>query len=320
MKFVTSTVEEILSERRGLQRVRTQVGRAYVLTQLTGEVAVGDEVVLNTTAVELGLGTGGWHFVHWNLSRRELDAPGPGHIMKLRYTSLQIDTGSTEESDEYEEPADLDGLPVVACSLHSQVAAVAVAFAEKATGARLAYVMTDGAALPLALSDLVATMQERGLLSFTVTAGHAFGGSYEAVSVPSALLVAKWAGADAVVCGMGPGVVGTGTHFGHTATEVATICQAADALGGTSIVAVRYSEADERPRHRGVSHHNEAAKRLASQAWLAPEPAASDPDVGALLSRHSLRVTTMGRSYDDDPAFFRWAAAAGVAAAAKINR
>ena len=320
MKFMTSTVDEILSERRGLQRVRTEVGRAYVLTQLTGGVAVGDEVVLNTTAVELGLGTGGWHFVHWNLSRRELDAPGPGHIVKLRYTSLQIDTGSTEETEGYEEPVDLGGLPVVACSVHSQVAAVAVAFADKAPGARLAYVMTDGAALPLALSDLVATLQERGLLAFTVTAGHAFGGSYEAVSVPSALLVARWAGADAVVCGMGPGVVGTGTQFGHTATEVATICQAADALGGTAIVAVRYSDADERPRHRGVSHHNEAAKRLASQAWWAPEPVASDPDVGALFSRHSLRVTTMGRSYDDDPEFFRWAAAAGVAAATKINR
>ena len=320
MKFVTSTVDGILSERSGLQRVRTHAGRAYVLTQLTGEVAVGDEVVLNTTAVELGLGTGGWHFVHWNLRHRELDVPGPGHIMKLRYTSLQIDTGSTEESEEYDEPADLGGLPVVACSVHSQVAAVAAAFRDRAPGARLAYVMTDGAALPLALSDLVAAMQERDLLAFTVTAGHAFGGTYEAVSVPSALLVAKWAGADAVVCGMGPGVVGTGTQFGHTATEVATICQAADALGGTAIVAVRYSDADDRPRHRGFSHHGDAARRLAPNSWWAPEPAGSDPDIGALFESHGLRVTTMGRSYDDDPSFFRWAAAAGVAAAAKLNR
>ena len=34
-----------------------------------GTVAVGDRVVLNTTAVELGLGTGGWHVVHWNTAR-----------------------------------------------------------------------------------------------------------------------------------------------------------------------------------------------------------------------------------------------------------
>ena len=40
-----------------------------MLTQLTGRVDVGDAVVVNTTAVELGLGTGGWHVVHWNLAR-----------------------------------------------------------------------------------------------------------------------------------------------------------------------------------------------------------------------------------------------------------
>ena len=54
-------------------------------------------MVLNTTAVDLGLGTGGWHVVHWNLAREELDEPGPGHIMKLRYTSLQVDAGAAEE-------------------------------------------------------------------------------------------------------------------------------------------------------------------------------------------------------------------------------
>src|SRR6185436_13842581 len=97
--FRTHRVSAILAERPGLQRVLLDDGsRAYALTQLTGDVAEGDEVVVNTTAVELGLGTGGWHVVHWNLSRRELDQPGPGHIMKIRYTSLQVDTGSAEES------------------------------------------------------------------------------------------------------------------------------------------------------------------------------------------------------------------------------
>ena len=51
--------------------------RAYALTQLTGPVAVGDRVVVNTTAVELGLGTGGWHVVHWNLDRDAWSEPGP---------------------------------------------------------------------------------------------------------------------------------------------------------------------------------------------------------------------------------------------------
>src|SRR5688500_2962444 len=95
--FVTATVVELLSQRSGLQRVATDQGRAYALTALVGPVAVGDEVVLNTTAVELALGTGGWHVVHWNLARRAWSAPGGGHLMKLRYTSLQLDTGGAEE-------------------------------------------------------------------------------------------------------------------------------------------------------------------------------------------------------------------------------
>src|ERR1700712_5707096 len=92
--FRSVEVTEVLSERRGLQRARVGAERAYVLTQLTGPVAVGDRVVVNTTAVELGLGSGGWHIVHWNLTRGPWSEPGAGHLMKLRYTSLQVDTGA----------------------------------------------------------------------------------------------------------------------------------------------------------------------------------------------------------------------------------
>ena len=112
----------IRAERPGLQRVEVDGERAYVLTQLIGPVAVGDRVVVNTTAVDLGLGTGGWHVVHWNLARESWSEPGPGTVMKLRYTSLQVDAGAAEEDDGCR-PVDLGGRPVVACDLHSQVAA-----------------------------------------------------------------------------------------------------------------------------------------------------------------------------------------------------
>ena len=126
-RYTTSRVREITEERAGLQRVLLDDGsRAYVLTEVVGPVSAGDEVVLNTTAVDLGLGPGGWHVVHWNLARRDLWIPGGGHIMKLRYTSLQADTGSAEEHLD-DLPTDLDGLPVVVCSVHSQVPCVAVA-------------------------------------------------------------------------------------------------------------------------------------------------------------------------------------------------
>src|SRR5680860_325156 len=95
--FRTGAVVRELAAREGLQRIEVDLGdgpeRAYVLTQLTGAVTPGDRVVVNTTAVELGLGTGGWHVVHWNLSRETWSEQGPGHILKARYTSLQTDVG-----------------------------------------------------------------------------------------------------------------------------------------------------------------------------------------------------------------------------------
>ncbi|CAN5461611.1 hypothetical protein BH10ACT3_BH10ACT3_05790 [soil metagenome] len=336
--FRTAQVTELISTRTGLQRVRVRMpddsdARAYVLTQLVGDVAEGDDVIVNTTAVELGLGTGGWHFVHWNLSRDEFVRPGPEHIMKLRYTSLQFDAG-TDELGHPEADEPLGGLPVVVCSVHSQVATVAAAFASSSPGGRLAYVMTDGASLPLAMSDLVAAMREKGLLIGSVTAGHAFGGDLEAVTVASALgLAAHTLGADAIVVGMGPGVVGTGTTLGTTAIEVAPILDTVRALGGEPILCVRASDGDPRPRHQGISHHTVTSARLSTaRPWVAPIPpdAAELPgvrmaplgprlDAATLLESAGLHVTTMGRTVDQDPLFFAAAAAAGHLAAQMVT-
>jgi hypothetical protein len=304
--FTTAVVTVITSERPGLQRVELNNGRrAYVLTQLIGPVAAGDRVVVNTTAVDLGLGSGGWDVVHWNLARDSWSAPGAGHIMKLRYTSLQVDTGA-----EVEAGADLAGKPVVACDLHSQLAPVAAAFAEAAPGRQLSYVMTDSAALPLALSDLVADLVDTGVLAETITCGQAFGGGREAVNLHSALLVAA---GDAIVVAPGPGVVGTGSRFGFSGLEVAGVVDAVTRLGGLPIVAVRWSGADGRERHHGQSHHTTTALDLASHPALAPAPADgwAGPDVGG--------VTTMGRTQAEDPEFFRYAAAAGLAAAQLLD-
>jgi hypothetical protein len=328
-RFRTATVTEVLAERPGLARVATDAGRAYALTDLTGPVAAGDRVVLNTTAVDLGLGTGGWHVVHWNLARDGWDRPGPGHIMKLRYTSLQADTGAAEE-DHPDLPATLGGVPVVACSLHSQVAVVAAVVHHLRPAARVAYVMTDGAALPLALSDLVHALRERGVVAATVTAGHAFGGDLEAVAVPSALALARHvAGADVVVVGMGPGVVGTASPLGTTAVEVAGVVDAAAAMGARVALCCRASGADPRPRHRGVSHHVRTILGLAAVRPEVPLPATlagevvgatvvDGPDPAAVLAALGLAVTTMGRGPADDPPFFAAAASAGAWAAAAL--
>ena len=341
--FSTTRVTAVLVEREGLQRVELDSGRrAYVLTQLIGAVAVGDRVLVNTTAVELGLGTGGWDVVHWNLERDTWSEPGPGHIMKLRYTSLQVDTGAAEESHQYDDGRSGQGpIPVVALLLHSQLAAVAAAYKHVAPDRRLVYVMTDGAALPIALSDLVHDLRRCGLIDATVTAGQSFGGDHEAVSLSSGLAVARdVAGADAIVVGSGPGVVGTDTHLGFSGMEVVHIVAAATILGETPFIAARYSDADERPRHRGISHHlhsvldgidslgelsikvTVAVPTGVAYPRLEARTAEVDvPDVAALLAEAGVEVTTMGRTPAEDPGFFTWAGAAGVAAAlASVTR
>lgn len=318
--FRTGTVTTILSERPGIQRIEVDGERAYVLTQLIGPVAEGDEVVMNTTAVELGLGTGGWHVVHWNLSRREWSEPGAGHEMKLRYTSLQIDTGITVAEPQ---PKHRPSLPVVACFLHSQVACVARVFKERAPDRRLAYVMTDAGALSIALSDLVAELQADGLVDTTVTCGQAFGGDREAVSIFDAIGMTM--DHDAAVVGMGPGSLGTGMPAGFSGMDVVSVINAA-AKGPhlAPIVALRYSEADTRERHHGLSHHTLGVLLTVSEEAVAPIPRGEPhPDLGG---RHRIvevdvpdvsnwPYTSMGRTVAEDPKFFQYAAAAGVYAA-----
>lgn len=350
--FRSGSVVRILSERPGLQRVEVELGsgpeKAYVLPQLTGSVAAGDRVVVNTTAVDLGLGTGGWHFVHWNLERDEWIERGPGHILKARYTSLQSDVGSTEEHLDKETAAlnTIDGMPVVAAALHSQLPAVAVTIRALRPTARIAYVMTDGAALPLALSDVVADLRDRSLLDATITCGHAFGGDYEAVNVFSALFVARHvARADVAIVVMGPGIVGTNSTLGFTGIEVGSVLDAVEGLGGVPIACLRASFADDRDRHRGVSHHTLTTLTVATRSRvLVPIPAVGPaveqhlradlvtagidtrhdltaiaiPDVLALFVEHGLSISSMGRPAAADPVLFQCAAAAGAASVIRI--
>jgi Protein of unknown function (DUF3866) len=336
--YETFSVTEILSERPGFQRLLLSDGsRAYNLVDLTGLLAVGDSVIVNTTAVERGLGTGGWHVVHWNLSNTELRTPTGGHIMKMRYTSLQTDTGSFEEGNP-QATASLQGAPVIVCSLHSQMAAAAVAFHECSPHARLVYVMTDGAALPIMFSDLVAELRIQEVIAATVTCGHAFGGDTEAVNIASALVAAKHLHrADAIIVAMGPGVVGTGTSLGTTALETVDIATWAYRLDGDPIFALRGSSADERPRHVGISHHSRTALhflRAASIPVTVPvsaedvsvaegigdtEPTEIDDVFEVFTNEQRPRITTMGRDVRADPLFFRLSAAAGVAAAHRLE-
>lgn len=323
------------------------LGVALALTKLNGSVSVGDELVVNTTAVELGLGSGGLHFVLWNLSRRTLDTEAPGHIMKLRYTPLQHNVEAVEEKMPELPPAGLaaalDGMPVIAGSLHSQLLAVALAYRYARRSGKLVYIMTDGGCLPLAFSRTAAFASEEGLVDTTVTCGHAFGGDLEAVNIYGALLAARVVcRADAVVALMGPGIAGTGSAAGFSGMEQAEVINAAASLGATPIAIPRITFGDARARHRGVSHHTVSVLSVAARARAVVALPLLPPEKGRLVARqlresrisekHEIRevdarvvtgllekcgmkATVMGRSPEEEPEFFMTAGAAGLTAA-----
>jgi uncharacterized protein DUF3866 len=270
---------------------------------LTGPVALGDEVLVNVQARELGLGSGGFDVLYANLSRGLGFAVEEGaHVMVLPYTPLQHARRFEEERGE---PASrLEGMPVVCCSLHSQVAPVCAALA----GLRVAYVQLPGGALPVSLSDTVRLLRARGLVSTTAAVAPCFDADTQCVSVASAL---GWArdGHDVGVCAIGPGIVGTGTPFGHGGLAAAEAANAALALGGRPVVAARVSGADERERHRGVSHHTEAVLAL-----VLGDAVVGADGTGWREACAGLPLSHMGRGPDDDPEFFEAAFAAGVAA------
>jgi hypothetical protein len=310
---------------------------------VVGPVRVGDSVVLNTTARHLGLGTGGFDLVVAVDAVERTELGHDGRVMKTRYTPQQVSVRAVEETHrEALEPAvGLGGAQVVAAPLHSMVAAIAGG--AKASGdARVVYVMTDGAALPGPFSRLVPGLREVGLLDGFVTAGQAFGGDLEAVSLWTGLLAAVAVlDADVVVVADGPGNVGTETTWGVSCLSNGFALDAADTLGGRPVAALRVSFADPRERHRVVSHHSlTILSHVCHVAANVAVPVLPDDERDAVwdalrsrrleekhqlvevdgrpavdeLERRGLEVASMGRSPGDDPAFFLAAGAAGVLA------
>lgn len=258
-------IVDIRSENNLIQDIVVDIDgsleRAYNYIQITGIAKIGDEVALNTTAVELNLGTGGFHFVMYNLNNKNSTFTPGGHIMKLRYTPMQIKVDSVEEQgseyhDVFNDFICLEKLPVAVGALHSMLQPFAATFKRHYPEKKLVYIMTDGAALPIAFSKNVDNLKKIGLIDSTITYGNAFGGDFECVNIYTALITAKEiCKADCVIVSMGPGIAGTGTKYGFSGIDQGSIIDAVEKMNGTSFVIPRISFADLRPRHRGISHH-----------------------------------------------------------------
>jgi hypothetical protein len=355
VRWREGTVNRLRRRWRGAVELDVVVGEqtvpALAYPALVGEPEPGDRVLLNVGALALGLGTGGYALVVALPDRLPADPPGPasradGHAVKARYTPLQAIALSVDEPASPHHALlstvdDLAGLPVVTADLHSALPAILAGIRADRPDARVAYVMTDGGALPAWFSRTLDALA--GLLAGVVTVGQAFGGDLEATTVHSGLLAARHVlGADVAVVAQGPGNLGTGTAWGFSGVAAGEAVNAAATLGGRPVGALRISAADPRPRHRGVSHHSLTAygrvalapADLVVPADLPPVLAATvEAALAPLAARHRLvrvgtggldaalralplKLSTMGRDLDADHAYFLAAAAAGRHAAA----
>ena len=315
--------------------------RALAYPALTGRPQPGDRVLLNATAVELGLGTGGYALVIAVPDRLPDNPPGPGHLVKARYTPMQACVaGADEQGSPHHEVLrdadDLGGMPVIVADLHSALPAILAGLRE--AGPRVAaYVMLDGGALPAWFSRSAAGLRTAGWLAGTVSTGQSFGGDLETVTVHTGLLAARHVlGAEVAVVTQGPGNLGTGTRWGFSGVACGEAVNAAAALGGRPVASLRVSEADTRERHRGVSHHSLTAYGRVALARADVVVPVLDGEFGALVAgqaqflaeRHHLvgvptggllaalaacpvPLSTMGRGLDEDRAYFLAAALLG---------
>jgi len=390
-------VREPISERAGMQEVRVEMTdgkleKALHDTTVHEPLQAGDIVWLNTTAVQLQLGTGGYHFVHAVIPRRDSTSsqaepraedrtsasvvhaadvagfhahtsgvhlgdeslyqavnkstarrrpPSSGHMMKLKYTSLQRAVLAAEEEasphhEVFLQHQSIDGTPVLIGELHSMLPIACAWLHHRSPELRIAYVMSDGGALPISLSRHVAALKQMSWLCGTVTYGQAYGGDLETMNKFTALIAARHIlGADVIVVCMGPGIAGTGTPLGHTGTEAGELVNAVHRLGGMPIMMARMSGADVRPRHYGLSHHlltnleivaacpailplhRQLPDRLRPIVEQQLEAVAGSkqhqiewlerPQVDELesaLHAYPLKISTMGRTVAEDPTFY----------------
>jgi hypothetical protein len=257
--------------------------RAWADPALVGPVEVGDEVVVNTQALDLDLGSGGFDVVHVNLTRglEGGGAEGDAHVMKLNYSSLQ----HAVEPIEGDEPAPEERVipmpampapPILVIPLHGHLAPAVWAAHQANPGINFGFVQGAGGALPGSLSRDVTDLRERGLLAGHVTAGAAYGAQAEAITVPGGIDAAVHElGWDAAVVGPGPGILGSDSRLGHGGMAALDAAHSAMALGLPTLVCPRLSSSDPRQRHRGLSHHSSTVLSMLLGPVRVPVPEAA---------------------------------------------
>ncbi|NUS72759.1 MAG: DUF3866 family protein [Corynebacteriales bacterium] len=345
IRWRKGVVQSLGKSWRGAQELHvliedTITAKALAYPDLVGLPQIGDTLLLNTTALDMGLGTGGYAMVIANQDRFPDDPTGPGHLVKGRYLPLQATVLGVDEQDSphhaiIRDATSIENVPVIIADLHSALPALVATILADRPGTKIAYVMTDGGALPLWFSRNASELASQ--LCGTVTVGQALGGDLEAVTLHTGLLAARHVlGAEIVIVTQGPGNLGTGTPWGFSGVAAGEAVNAVAVLEGRPIGALRISQADARGRHNGVSHHSTTAYgKVALAPADLPVPTGLDPTLASMVAkdlepliRHRVvsiaseglddilraspvRLSTMGRGLDADYAYFLATAAAG---------
>lgn len=338
----TGIVKEILSQRGDVTEILLDtehpVKKAVNYDNITGKVSKGDLLILNTTAVSLSLGTGGYHFVMANTIHNKLPLSHGGHGMKIRYTPYQVKVSFAEEDlvqwkNAFNSPLELKGRLICFGELHSMIPPLCSYFRYYShTDVRIGYIMTDHAALPLSFSNNIAYLRKNKILDTVVTIGNAFGGDLECVNIYSALQAAsRVEKCSIILVSMGPGITGTGTRYGFSGLELGLYLDLAYRQGGQCCFIPRISFADSRYRHFGISHHSLTILKDIIQSpvhitlpflgktktsYLLNQlrriglldkynlSIADGSGIKEAMENYGISVTSMGRGVEEDPAYF----------------
>lgn len=344
MGKVTKILNRDEQKTEALVKINDVDCKAVNYNQLTGAIEMGDTLLLNTTAVDLNLGTGGYHFVISNLDQAEQNLSQGGHIMKLRYTPYQLKVFAAEEQEStyheiFKNFQSLKGMPVIVGTLHSMLLPMIEMIKSMDKEIKIAYIMTDGAALPINFSNTVKNLKQKELINGTITIGNAFGGDLDCINIYNGLIAAKEIlKCDIAIVTMGPGIAGTGTKYGFSGIEQGHILDAVNDLGGKAIAALRISFADQRKRHEGISHHSMTVlDKISKTRAMIPIPEFGKSkkeyiydqlshtriegkhkiismNIGNaidILKNSTFNMRTMGRSFLEDQEYFITAALAG---------
>lgn len=337
----TATVEKIIeeTEKHQILKLKERSIPAICFVSLSGKISPNDKVIINTTASDLSLGTGGYDFVVAVLNKGEqfIETEDKSHVMKLNYTPLQFAVPHFEETEDYEKAVEKFknnpiSIKVFVLTIHSHLIpffAVAKSFKPSKKGV---LIINDSCALPIFTSKTIDFLRREGFVKKVITTGNAFGGDVETVNIYSALIAAGYAfDADYIVVAPGYGLKGTGSDYGHSAQHFTEAINASLRLSFETYLVSRISFADKRTRHFGISHHTCDVYEMCLKKPVLIVPNLNYLDeksrdtIQLQLKKHffDAQITyvdiekaaeaiepykgmlqSMGRSYNNDPIFF----------------